>query len=66
MKRVQVTVGARLPSDDKKVYLKREGSQALFVVDAAWMDALKALDDPAKSKPVDSGGEASPQAKKGD
>ena len=66
-KKIQVRVGRRVASDEKKVYLNREGSEAVYIVDTAWMDSLKALDDPAKDKPSPSGAEtATPQAKKGD
>ena len=61
-KKIQVRLGRRVVSDEKSIYLKREGSSAVFMVDTAWMDTLRALDEPPKElKP--SGG-SSPQAKK--
>jgi hypothetical protein len=62
VKKIQVRLGRRVVSDEKSIYLKREGSGAVFMVDTAWMDTLRALDEPPKElKPT---GESSPQAKK--
>jgi hypothetical protein len=62
LKKVQVRLGRRVVSDEKSIYLKREGSEAVFMVDTAWMDTLRTLDEPPKElKPS---GETSPQAKK--
>lgn len=60
--KIQVRLGRRVVSDEKSIYLKRDGSGAVFMVDTAWMDTLRALDEPPKElKPS---GDSSPQAKK--
>jgi hypothetical protein len=64
IKSVQVLIGRRVTSDEKKVYLKRDASDAVYVVDTTWMDTLNALDDPAKDNKAS--GDTSPQAKKED
>lgn len=65
--KIEVKLGRRVASDEKKIYLKRDGSEAVFIVDTGWMDSLKALDDPARDKVAsDKAGDTTPQAKKGD
>ncbi|MBM3381210.1 MAG: DUF4340 domain-containing protein [Betaproteobacteria bacterium] len=51
---IQVTVGNRVPNNEKAVYLKRADKPEVFVMETKWLDVLTRLDQ----------GGQSPQAKK--
>jgi hypothetical protein len=67
--KVGIKVGRRVETDEKNVYIKRDGSPAVYIVETTWMDSLKALeqDKPAPKTdgaPATGDSAVSPQAKK--
>jgi hypothetical protein len=51
---IEVSVGSRVPNNEKAVYLKRADKPEVFVMETKWLDVLTRLDQ----------GGQSPQAKK--
>lgn len=67
MQSIQVRVGNRVENDEKKIYMKRDGSDAVYIIETTWMDALQAIEADEKQKPTaEENTEVSPQAKKED
>lgn len=65
MDSIRVRVGNRVENDEKKIYMKRDGSDSVFVIETTWMDALQAIE--AEDNPsAEESKEVSPQAKKED
>ncbi len=62
MEKVQVRVGNRVENDEKNIYMKRDGSDAVYIIETTWMDALQALEKDPQA--IDENKEVSPQAKK--